>query len=361
MTLGQARRYLRPARVFIIAVAIGLAVGLLLHLAFRPLLLLLQEALYFRISKPLELIQGPLTGVVGTEEAVTLIYLVLNNTFVSLIAAFGGAVLVRLENPDEIRAASGKLTNFLHRIIGEGDDTYLEQSVIIFLLPLAVVFMNGLVLGIFTVGNGLSLKDLSVYAAYILPHGIIELPAVVFAAIIGYSVAVKLNAHLSRGQLESFHREARRTLRSRRVWALFSVVVLMLVSASFIETYVTPVIGRAQVQRAYFSLRVLNETIPQGEPAYLTLWASFDSNLSFSRGSPDGTPAEVEVFGSERYPFAVGGEIVEQDQIVVTSSIYIPENVSAVLLKFRCNLSGTVYVVAEHDALRDVGNITVIG
>ena len=95
MDPGVIRIHLRPLRVFIIAVVLGLIVGISMHLVFSPLLDLLQQALFYRISKPLELIQGPLSGILGTEEAVTAVYLLANNLLVSFVAAFGGVILVR--------------------------------------------------------------------------------------------------------------------------------------------------------------------------------------------------------------------------------------------------------------------------
>lgn len=358
--MTQVSRYIRPARVFLIAVALGLIIGLILNLVFKPLLVLLQDALYFRISKPLEIIQGPLTPVMGTEEAVTAMYLLVNNTFVSLVAAFGGVALVRWTmSSDQAPASTGRFTDFIHGLLGEGSETYKERSLIIFLLPLAVVFMNGLVLGLFSTGQGLDLRAIWIYLAYIMPHGILELPAVVLAAILGYANAVNLNNLLEKGELDRFHRRAGNILRSRRAWSVFMVVIIMLVSAAFIETYFTPAFGRDVLQRSYFNLRVLNSTVNPGETAFLEVWASFGTSISFYSGSPEGPPLEVSVFGSDTYPFKVGGKIIEGSEVVKTSSLTIPQDLPSTRIRFSVNRTRKVFIVAEVLDLREVGNLTV--
>jgi len=357
-------RYLRPTRVFLIAAGLGLLVGIGLSVLARPILNALEHALYFRITKPLEIIQGPLSGIVGTE-AVTAFYLLGNNILVSFIAAFGGAALIRytLKPDQESYRRQSRLTSLLRRLIGEGNQTYKEPSVLAFLLPLAVVFVNGGVFGLFSVSNGLSWKELYVYFAYVLPHGAVELPAVILAATIGYATAVRLDSYLERGDLEGFFKSAGSTLRSKRSWGLFSLVCLMLVLAAMIEAYVTPAVGRTAFQNSYFALEVLNESVPASEPAFLILWASFGATITFHNGSASGAPLPVELFGSERYPFEVDGRRVGPSEVVTASKLEVPDDVPGLLLKFQVsNASGAtlVQVLASCRKLRDEANLTVL-
>jgi len=358
------RRCLRPAKVFIIAALIGVLLGLLLRFLSRPVLRLLEEALYYRITKPLEVIQAPLTSA-STKEAVTAVYLFINNSIVSLVAAFGGPALIRLTmKPEEAFARESRLTRFLHRLIGEGNETYMELSVLLFLLPLAVVFVNGGVLGLFSVSHGFSWKELLVYLAYILPHGLLELPAVVFAATIGYSNALRLDRLLTKGDLEAFFAAAGGILRSRRTWLLFSMVMALLVTSAAIETYVTPVVGRNMLQREYFSMRALNQSVKEGQPAFLVVTAAFGSTVSFHLGSPEGPPLPVSLVGSDRYPFEVDGRVVPPSEVVVSPTITVPEDEGVILLEFTVrNVTGpaTVHIVAEHGKLRSEANMTILG
>ncbi len=362
LDLGLVRRYLRPLRVFVIATILGLLFGLLLLMAFKPLLEILEQALFYRITKPLELVQGPLSGILGTKEAATAVYLLGNNLLVSFVAAFGGLILVRytLKEDEQPYSGGSRATNFLHKLIGEGNETYKEHSVLLYLLPLAVVFVNGAVLGIFSVSQGLAWKELSVYLAYILPHGIIEIPAVILAATLGYTHALRLNAFLDAVDLQGFFQSVRQTLRSVRSWGLFSVVIVMLVSAAGVETYITPGVGRNALRNSYFSLELLNQSVGVGETAFAILRAAFGSRVTFHRDSPSGPPLPVRLVGNNA--FEVGGRLVPDPEIVVASELTVPENVLGLVLEFNVeNITEilTVHIVAEYGKFRDEGNLTV--
>ncbi len=361
MNRFSLRRYLRPARVFLIAVLIGLLLGLTLRFAARPVLRVLEQALYFRITKPLEIIQGPLSGIMGTEEAVTALYLLVNNIIVSFVAAFGGVALIRytMDPGEESLRRTGRLTNAFYRLVGEGNPTYKEPSVLVFLLPLAVVFVNGLILGIFSVSQGLSWKEMSVYFAYILPHGIIELPAVVFAATIGYASAVQLKLRLDEGSIQGFFDHARELLTGWRTWRLFVLVIVMLVSAAFVEAYITPVLGRNALQRAYFSLEMLNSSVAEGEPAFLYLRAAFGSTIAFSGDS--GEPLDVQLFGSDRFPFLVEGSRLPANRTALASRIQIPDEEAVLVLKFAAitPAPARIHAVAERGRLRDEASLVI--
>ncbi len=367
MALGlkQARRYLRPLRIFMVAAFIGLALGLFLHFLFKPLLNLMQQALFYRITKPLEIIQGPLSGILGGEEAVTAVYLLSNNLLVSFVAAFGGLILVKytMKRDEEPYTRESKATNFLHRLIGEGNETYKEHSLLAFLLPLAVVFVNGAILGLFSVSQSMVWKEFVVFVAYILPHGIIEIPAVILAATIGYYHAVKLDGLLDKGEISRFFRAADQLLRSRRSWGMFSVVVIMILSAAAIETYVTPAIGRNALRRAYFSLTVENESVRTGEPAFAVLRAAYDARITFRAGAASGPEFEVSLVGSERHPFQVAGSRVEDGVVMKSSSLTVPPELPVLLFEFRVGeieKATVIFLVAEYQELRSVANITIL-
>ena len=266
----------------------------------------------------------------------TAIYLFVNNTIVSLVAAFGGPALVRLTVTEMPEAAEGgRLTRILRRLVGEGNTRYAEYSVILFLLPLAVVAVNGFILGMFSVSHGLSLKQIYVYLAYVLPHGSLELPAVVIAATIGYYHAVWLNKILDEGEVSRFSDAASRLIRSVRSWEYFLVVILMLTSAAALETYVTPTVGRNALQDVYLSARFLNQSVRSGEDAFLYVTASFGCNITFHVDSPAGARIALAATGDKRFPFQVNGSIVPDGQVVATSAVTVPGNVGVLLLRLR--------------------------
>ncbi|MBN2488808.1 MAG: stage II sporulation protein M [Methanosarcinaceae archaeon] len=142
-----------------------------------------------------------------------------------------------------------------------------------YLLPytVPVLVVNGMLTGIllaFFVFNGalggyevLGLKGsvvgvfytLSYFVVSILPHGIIELPVLFFAAAVGYrfavvqSDAVLDNLLFEGDDIESVNRDVSRInsiigkyLRSRFLWTVFAAVVVLLLLAAYIEVHVTP-------------------------------------------------------------------------------------------------------------------------
>jgi uncharacterized membrane protein SpoIIM required for sporulation len=153
------------------------------------------------------------------------------------------------------------------------DDYRMFAYLLPYTVPVLVLVVNGMLTGIllaYFVFNGalggyeiLGWKGIAVGLFYtlsyfvvsILPHGIIELPVLFFAAAVGYRFAVVqsdavLNDFLFEGNdIESVNRDVSRInsitgkyLRSRYLRTVFSVVVVLLLLAAYIEVYVTPVV-----------------------------------------------------------------------------------------------------------------------
>lgn len=151
------------------------------------------------------------------------------------------------------------------------DDYRMFACILPYTVPVLVLVVNGMLTGIllaFFVFNGalegygiLGLKGIAVGVFYtlsyfvvsILPHGIIELPVLFFAAAIGYRFAfvqsdAVLNDVLFDGDdIESVNRDVSRInslagkyFRSRFLWAVFAMAVMLLLVAAYIEVYVTP-------------------------------------------------------------------------------------------------------------------------
>jgi len=138
-------------------------------------------------------------------------------------------------------------------------------------VPMLILVVNGILLGIFLaffIFNGamsgyeiMGLQGiiigifytLSYFVFSILPHGIIELPVLFLAASLGYKFAsVQSKAVVDEGfflgdDMESINRDVSHInsitamyLRSRYLWGVFGVLVMLLLVAAYIEIYVTP-------------------------------------------------------------------------------------------------------------------------
>lgn len=107
---------------------------------------------------------------------------------------------------------------------------------LLFSIPTIIMLLfNGLMIG-FTIILSAAVHSFPTLLAGLLPHGILEIPALLLAGAIGlrplgfFARAVKLREKIPWGK------EARQSA------ALFAVVTVMLIAASLIEAHITPVI-----------------------------------------------------------------------------------------------------------------------
>jgi len=99
-----------------------------------------------------------------------------------------------------------------------------------FVVPLLIIGLNG-----YTVGAFLSSGDYIRNAILLLPHGVVELTAVIFSSILGLDIALSVVKATTRKEVEfliSFKRNATQ----------FKWVVVLLAIAAFIEVFITPLI-----------------------------------------------------------------------------------------------------------------------
>lgn len=143
--------------------------------------------------------------------------------------------------------------------------------IIPYLIPIITLTLNGMLLGImfafFTFNGALSSYDLtgpqgiipgilfsiSYFLAFILPHGIIELPVIITATAVGYRFARVYSGKilddklLSGNDAESLERDisymnsiATAYIRSHYLWTVASIMLILLWTAAYIEANITP-------------------------------------------------------------------------------------------------------------------------
>ncbi|MDO9517094.1 MAG: stage II sporulation protein M [Methanosarcinaceae archaeon] len=142
-----------------------------------------------------------------------------------------------------------------------------------YIVPVLMLIVNGIILGIllaFFIFNGAMsgyenmgpqgmisglFYTFSYFVFSILPHGIIELPVLFLAASLGYrfayvqSKAIADENFFMGDDIESINRDVSRInsmtseyLKSRYLWTVFGIAVMLLLIAAYIEIYVTPVV-----------------------------------------------------------------------------------------------------------------------
>jgi uncharacterized membrane protein SpoIIM required for sporulation len=151
----------------------------------------------------------------------------------------------------------------------------LLAYIIPYIIPIITLTFNGILFGTtlsFFIFNGILsaceltgmqgilagfIFSVSCFLAYILPHGIIELPVIIIAAALGYRFARVyshkiLNDELLLGdEAESLERDvshmnnvAAEYIRSSYLWTMVSMMLILLLLGAYIETNITPTVAR---------------------------------------------------------------------------------------------------------------------
>lgn len=105
-------------------------------------------------------------------------------------------------------------------------------------LPMLILAFNALIVGMMTAALLLMQGDPILILAALLPHGVLEIPAIVLAAGLGTALCAELIARIVR-------RKSRRPfllILDDMLWSFVLFVVPLLAAAALIEAYVTPLV-----------------------------------------------------------------------------------------------------------------------
>lgn len=133
------------------------------------------------------------------------------------------------------------------------------MGTVLFFVPLFSLFANGLALGyVLNISAVTGLSPLAMFVYGILPHGILELPAILFAGGIGIFLGLRFLhwlfgrgqffAHLFGNQRESvgeFWREKGLPIFTRRLKGVLQLAVMLILTlllAAMIESFITPIL-----------------------------------------------------------------------------------------------------------------------
>lgn len=109
-------------------------------------------------------------------------------------------------------------------------------SLAVLAYPLIIMFANGVIIGIVFVLGSIAGGPLQLLLL-ILPHGVIELPTVIFSAGLGYMYAMMWMRR--KDDAVDFHKYAARLLKSRGLWLTVGFIIAELSVAAYIEGEVT--------------------------------------------------------------------------------------------------------------------------
>jgi uncharacterized membrane protein SpoIIM required for sporulation len=206
---------LRSLRTF----SFGLILGLLLGSAIKFLL----PSFYYYFLLLLERKTQVQTAAIGSYPMAIL----LNNSLASFLCAYGGyftAKVFLLINSRNTSSFLKKLSVMDKRIAGL-HEAELKYYLPLHALPIFILSFTGFVLGSLSVLYSSNPRE---YFLGLIPHGLFEIPAILLAGSIGYTIAEAVFA-------KSVDFEAELTLRAKGQKNRFLIVLGLIIIAAFLE------------------------------------------------------------------------------------------------------------------------------
>jgi uncharacterized membrane protein SpoIIM required for sporulation len=205
---------LRSAKTFAYGYALGVLLGLGVKILLPGLYLYLLALLGKKVATQAAIAGGYSLGIL------------LNNLLASLLCSYGGyfTTLVFLRSSSPGSAAVRRLY-FLERRVKKLREADLKYFLSLYALPFFILGFNGLVLGFLLI---LYASRPVEYLSGLLPHGIVELPAIILAGSIGYSIAESV--FTSKGDLEK-----EINLKARENMPVYLLVLFLLIVGAYLE------------------------------------------------------------------------------------------------------------------------------
>lgn len=119
--------------------------------------------------------------------------------------------------------------------------------VIMYGLPSLIMVINGWVIGFISIESFLThhLGGFIEFLKWVLPHGIVEIPAIVAAAGLGFSLADNVLKLLYQEDTEKLRVNIVEEVKNRKILKRLSILIFLLLIASIIEVFLTPKIALA--------------------------------------------------------------------------------------------------------------------
>ena len=120
-----------------------------------------------------------------------------------------------------------------------------EVYILAYGIPCLVMVVNGWLFG-FLITNELvqsGLAGMTEFLKWTLPHGIIEIPALIASASLGYSLADRLLDPFYKISETDMKKKVKAQIKSRKTLKGWIVIISVLLLATIIETFLTPTIA----------------------------------------------------------------------------------------------------------------------
>jgi hypothetical protein len=180
-------------------------------------------------------------------------FIFFNNLFALFIVLFGGAIFSLAEiksyevYPEKLYRFLEKLSSPLDTLFAVFDRTILQMRdpykavyFILYALPILVLSLNiaffvALFLNL-VFFMGISAEHaLGMFVFFMFPLGILEFSVLTVACLRSLNFAGRITPQIRKKKLESMKKECRGFLKSRREWALFALLSILLLLGAFYE------------------------------------------------------------------------------------------------------------------------------
>ncbi len=84
--------------------------------------------------------------------------------------------------------------------------------------------------------------DLTLFLAYVLPHGVVEIPAFLFAAAASFRIAREIAPVVVEERWDDVPEHTKKVLTDGRLWRTYGLVLFFLVIAALVEAYITELV-----------------------------------------------------------------------------------------------------------------------
>ena len=228
------------------ATKIFLGALLLGFIAYQVFFLLSPDGLVFTFGRAL----GPTVERIELWEKATgslSSAIFLSNTIVALLAAFLPLLLGALDSTFRRNRVYGTATRILstpvdlvYRVASKSarmmskDHRLISLAVLAY--PFVVLSVNGFLIGLLAAAASLAQNPVF-FAIGVIPHGVIEIPAILLAASLGYAYARRWTP--TGEEPLSFLAFATRLIRGRRFWATVLFIIAELSIAAYVEAEFT--------------------------------------------------------------------------------------------------------------------------
>ena len=113
----------------------------------------------------------------------------------------------------------------------------------LYLTPLVAVIFLGVELGMAAAGAQMLWRSFLLFAASVMPHGLLELPAVCLAAALPFGTYCFVRDAIRKGAVGDVFRDVRFVIRSRQTRRKLVYITCLLLSAGIVESRLTPLVA----------------------------------------------------------------------------------------------------------------------